>query len=123
MLSVKPWDEISTLSSRNPTSNIIELADRFLIEHITLRGIENAERQIMRTSEYVPNLFCGIRVRFIGENHRKSGQPCTIVAILPNPSRRAENQWYDVRFDDYSMGRFVERYLMRDVEDGETTAA
>jgi hypothetical protein len=77
----------------------------------------------MRTSQYIPNLSCGTRVRFIGKDHQKSGQRCTIIGILPNPSRRAENQWYDVRFDDYSMGRFVERYLTRVGADGEKTAA
>jgi hypothetical protein len=77
----------------------------------------------MKTSGYVPNLSYGARVRFIGKDHPKSGQQCTIIGILPNPSRRAENQWYDVRFDDYSTGRFLERYLVRVVEDGEKTAA
>jgi hypothetical protein len=86
-------------------------------------GIESAESQFMKTSEYIPNLSCGTRVRFIGKDHRKSGQLCTIIRILPNPSLRAENQWYDVRFDDYSMGRFVERYLTPVTADEEKTAA
>ena len=78
----------------------------------------------MSTSEYVPNLSCGDRVVFIGKDHHpKSGQQCTILRLLPNPSKRAENQWYDVRFDDYSMGRFVERYLVRVNADDEETAA
>jgi hypothetical protein len=75
-------------------------------------GIESAESHFVKRSEYNPKLSCGTRVRFIGKGHRKSGQLCTIIRILPNPSLRAENQWYDVRFDDhYSIGRFIERYL------------
>jgi hypothetical protein len=43
---------------------------------------------------------------------------------LPNPSGRAENQWYDVRFDDQSLARLVERYLQEEVkaDNGETAA-
>ena len=76
----------------------------------------------MSTLGYVPNLSRGTRVRFIG-NHPKNGRQCTIIGALPNPSERADNQWYDVRFDDYSMGRFVERYLVRVAADEEKTAA
>ena len=65
----------------------------------------------MSTSEYFPNLPRGIPVRLIAD-HPKNGQQCTIIGALPNPSKLAKNQWYDVRFDDYSMGRFVERYLV-----------
>ena len=65
----------------------------------------------MNTSEYSPNLPRGTRVRLIAD-HPKNGQQCTIIGALPNPSQLAKNQWYDVRFDDYSMGRFVERYLV-----------
>jgi len=68
----------------------------------------------MNPSEYVPNLSLGARVRFLGKDHHpKGGQYCTIIGALPNPSERAENQWYDVRFDDYTLGRFPERYLVR----------
>jgi len=63
------------------------------------------------TSEYVPNLSRGTRVLFIGD-HPKNRQQCAIIRVLPNPSGRAEHQWYDVRFDDYSVGRFLERYLV-----------
>ena len=78
----------------------------------------------MSTSKYIPNLPRGTRVLFIGtDHHPKSGQHCTIIGTLPNPSKRAENQWYDVRFDDYSMGRFVARYLVRVDAHGEESAA
>jgi len=65
----------------------------------------------MSESIYVPKLKRGIPVRLSLPGHRKSKQQCTILAPLPNPSRRAEHQWYDVRFDDGSFGRFLEKYL------------
>ena len=78
----------------------------------------------MNTSEYVPNLSYGTRVRFLGkDDHPKSGQQCIVIGALPNPSKRAENQWYDVRFDDYSMGRFQGRYLVRVNADDKEIAA
>jgi hypothetical protein len=55
----------------------------------------------------------GMKVRFAGQpNNRKNGQHCTIIRVLPNPSNRPESQWYDVRFDDDSIGRFLRRYLV-----------
>jgi ABC-type multidrug transport system fused ATPase/permease subunit len=54
----------------------------------------------MSTPEYVPNLSRGTRVRLM-RNHPKNGQLCTVIGPLPNPSKRPENQWYDVRFADY----------------------
>jgi hypothetical protein len=77
----------------------------------------------MRTSEYVPHLSYGSRVRFIGTNHPKSGQQCVIIRVLPNPSQMAEKQWYDVRFDDSSIGRFVETQLMLLFNNCQITAA
>ncbi len=68
--------------------------------------------QSKNTSHYVPNLSRGARVRLVGD-HPKKGQECTITGALPNPSHLAMNQWYDVRFDDFSFGRFVESYLER----------
>jgi hypothetical protein len=35
------------------------------------------------------------------------------VARVPNPSKRREHQWYDVRFDDFVYGRFLEKQLER----------
>jgi len=65
----------------------------------------------METRPYVPRLSCGDRVTFAGPDlHSKTGQQCTIIRILPNPSGRPENQWYDVRFDDESIGRFLEKH-------------
>ena len=54
----------------------------------------------------------GAHVRFIGtDSPSKTGEQCTIIRILPNPSELREHQWYDVRFDDGSLGRFLEKYL------------
>jgi len=78
----------------------------------------------MSTSKYTPNLSPGTRVLFTGqERHPKNGQHCTIIRALPNPSNRADNQWYDVRFGDQSMARFKQRYLARLDKNGEKTAA
>jgi len=68
-------------------------------------------------------LSLGIRVRFTGQaNNPKNGQQCTIIRILPNPSNRPESQWYDVRFDDDSMGRFLRRYLVEFDHDEKSAA-
>ncbi|HMF01013.1 MAG TPA: hypothetical protein VKK06_14090 [Terriglobia bacterium] len=79
----------------------------------------------MTSSKYFPTLARGTRVRFtLKADHPKSGQYCTILGALPNPSGCAENQWYDVRFDDQSLARLVERYLQEEVkaDSGETAA-
>jgi hypothetical protein len=53
------------------------------------------------------------RVVVTGMNtHAKNHKPCTILKALPNPSRRPEKQWYDVRFDDYTVARLPGRYLV-----------
>ena len=72
---------------------------------------------------YIPHLSSGSRVLLTGINHPKSGQVCTIIRILPNPSRNADHQWYDVRFDDSSTGRFLERNLVPARADNEMPAA
>ena len=78
----------------------------------------------MGSSKYIPTLSRGIQVRIIGpDHHAKNGQQGTIIGFLPNPYERAGNQWYDVRFDDGSIGRFLERHLVRiDAHDENTTA-
>ena len=66
----------------------------------------------MNISKYIPSLHYRARVRFIGnKDDPKCCRECTIIRVLPNPSERAEHQWYDVRFEDYSLGRFLEKYL------------
>jgi hypothetical protein len=71
----------------------------------------------MTSSKYFPSLARGTRVRFtLKADHPKNGQYCTILGALPNPSGCAENQWYDVRFDDQSLARLVERYLQEEVK-------
>ena len=65
----------------------------------------------MKSSIDVPKLKRGTRFRLTLPGHRQSKQQCTILAALLNPSRRAEHQWYDVRFETGSFGRFLEKYL------------
>jgi hypothetical protein len=67
----------------------------------------------MTTLAYTPNLARGVRMRLVDDNHPKSGQCCTVIGALPNPSQRSEHQWYDVQFDDSSIGRFLEKQLQR----------
>jgi hypothetical protein len=62
----------------------------------------------MNTSEYAPTLSRGRRVRLI-KHHPHNGRQCTIIDVRPNPSKLTENQWYDVQFDDYTVGRFLEK--------------
>jgi hypothetical protein len=51
------------------------------------------------------------RVQLVRKAHPKFGQFGVIVAALPNPSKRPENQWYDVRFEDGTYERFPGRDL------------
>jgi hypothetical protein len=78
----------------------------------------------MRKPAYVPNLSEGAEVRLTGlTQHARNGEQGTIIHILPDPSLRAQNQWYDVRFRDGSIGRFLERNLTRIDATGENRAA
>jgi hypothetical protein len=62
--------------------------------------------------QYVASMKNGDRVRFVGtDNASKTGQECTIVRVLPNPSEKQEHQWYDVQFDDGTLGRYLERCI------------
>jgi hypothetical protein len=66
----------------------------------------------MKNIPYVSHFSYGDMVRFTGlDGHPKNGQPCTIIFVLPNPSKKPEHQWYDVRFEDGSIGRFLEMYI------------
>lgn len=76
----------------------------------------------MKTSERIPCLRYGDRVRFIGD-HPNTGRVCTIIRALPNPSGRPEHQWYDVKFDDATLGRFLAKYLIVSGADKEAGAA
>ena len=76
----------------------------------------------MTKEKYLPALPLGTRVQFIGQDqHPQNGQICVVIGVLPNPSQLAVHQWYDVRFDDSSIGRFLERYLVK--TGGERNAA
>jgi hypothetical protein len=72
----------------------------------------HAAQSGMTNIPYVSHFSYGDRVRLTGEDsHPKNGEPCTIIFVLPNPSKKPEHQWYDVRFEDGSIGRFLERYI------------
>jgi hypothetical protein len=60
---------------------------------------------------YTPKFADGTRVVFEEKDHSKSGEQCTIFDALNNPSRLPEHQWYDVRFEDNFVGRFLESRL------------
>jgi hypothetical protein len=78
----------------------------------------------MKASNYIPSLGTGTEVRLTGlPQHAKNGDQGTILRVLPNPSKRRDNQWYDVRFPDGSIGRFQERYLVRITANNESRAA
>jgi len=67
----------------------------------------------MNARKYIPDLVRGSRVRLAAPwHHPKRDQQCTILDPLPNPSQQAEHQWYDVRFDDGSIGRFLQKHLV-----------
>src|SRR5262249_6783397 len=74
--------------------------------------MSNAAQWRMKPSPYVSHFSYGDRVQYTGKSlHPAYGELCTIVYVLPNPSGRPESQWYDVRFDDGSIGRFLEKYI------------
>jgi hypothetical protein len=78
----------------------------------------------MNISQQLPEFARGERVLFSGENsHPKKGQYCRIIGPLPNPSRLTKNQWYDVRFDDYSILRVLGRYLTKEHANAKNPAA
>jgi len=71
----------------------------------------NAAQSDMKNFPYVSHFSYGDRVRLTGEDQPQNGEPCTIIFVLPNPSKKPEHQWYDVRFEDGSIGRFLEKNI------------
>jgi hypothetical protein len=69
-------------------------------------------------SKYKAALLEGSRVQLIHEGHPQHTGTGNLVGILPNPSKLARNQWYDVRFDNGVYGRFQGRYLETIAENG-----
>src|SRR5690242_8179867 len=72
-----------------------------LLPHCLLpSGMPNAAQSGMKNFPYVSHFSYGDRVRLTGlDGHPKKGGPCTIIYVLPNPSKKPEHQWYDVRFE------------------------
>ena len=71
------------------------------------------------SSVYRPSFLEKSHVRLIKDDHPQNLKSAVIMRALPNPSRLAEHQWYDVRFDSGMYGRFLERYLEPIAEDVE----
>jgi len=53
------------------------------------------------------------RVSLTSSADPRNGQSGVVVRVLENPSECSEHQWYDVRFDDGTYGRFLEKSLER----------
>jgi hypothetical protein len=53
------------------------------------------------------------RARLAKDDDPRTGQSGVIVRVLENPSKKPEHQWYDIRFDDGTYGRFLEKHLER----------
>ena len=83
-----------------------------------------ASHDTLESSLYCPVLSERTRVRLVKSGHPENTHPASVLVALPNPSRRAENQWYDIRFDNGVYGRFQGRYLERipDVEIAQESA-
>jgi hypothetical protein len=77
----------------------------------------------MPLTRYKPGFAYGTRALFGKQGHLRNGQYCTIFAALPNPSQRPENQWYDVRFEDQSVGRYRENCLQAVLANEKSTVA
>jgi len=67
----------------------------------------------MESISYRPSLQEGTRVLLVHDNHQKHKSTATVIGALPNPSRMPVNQWYDIRFDDNTWGRFLARHLQK----------
>jgi hypothetical protein len=65
----------------------------------------------MKSIPYRPSFEEGTRVMLAHDEHRQHQKTATVMGALPNPSRLRVHQWYDVRFDDGTWGRFLERHL------------
>ena len=60
---------------------------------------------------YKPSWAEGFHVKLTRKEHPRYAETGTIIAVLPNPSQRENNQWYDVRFESGRYGRFLQRHL------------
>jgi hypothetical protein len=67
----------------------------------------------MKSIPYQASLQERTRVLLCHDKHPQHQKTATVVNVLPNPSRMPGHQWYDVRFDNGTWGRFLERQLER----------
>ena len=103
---------IELLSGGGSTPCSTRFTKHTLVSRKRVDGTRCAESTNMKTRQYTPSFKIGARVRFIGtDSPSKTGEQCTIIRILPNPSELREHQWYDIKFEDGSLGRFLEKYL------------
>ena len=65
----------------------------------------------MESTPYHASLQERMRVLMVHDEHSHNRQIATVMRVLPNPSQASGHQWYDVRFDDGTWGRFLERHL------------
>ena len=65
----------------------------------------------MESIPYRPALRSGMRALLVHDKHLQNQKTATVMHVLPNPSQEPANQWYDVRFDNGTWGRFLERQL------------
>jgi hypothetical protein len=65
----------------------------------------------MESTLYRPSLKEGTRVLLVYDKHQQNHSTATVISVLPNPSRMPAHQWYDIRFDNSTFGRFLERHL------------
>jgi len=67
----------------------------------------------MESTGYRSFLQEGTRVLLVHDEHPHNQKTATVMHVLSNPSRAQAHQWYDIRFDDGTLGRFLERHLER----------
>ena len=77
------------------------------------------------SSMYEASFRARTRVRLVKSRQSLNGQSAVVIRALPNPSGNSGHQWYDVRFDNGVLARFLEQYLLpvSDIGDEETPAA
>jgi len=65
----------------------------------------------MESTSYRSSFLEGTRVLLVYDKHQQHQTTATVISVLPNPSRMPAHQWYDIRFDNGTWGRFLERHL------------
>jgi hypothetical protein len=66
----------------------------------------------VKHDRYRPSFKHKTQVRVLKIGDARDSRIAKILAAVPNPSGRAENQWYDIQFDDAVVERFLECHLI-----------